>query len=482
MAHRCHCHTVPVTQNNDFRCRNYEMFTCMLFTKMADKKTKGEDFKKFLNKVRDKRTNKSKGNECHESPEYITVQRLSKNVEGKVQKYCRIGPLTIVKFGRPLTLQNIKGACEEHFNIVEEECDVLAGERGPSFTDIAQIKKFDPLHIRFIDKDKVCHTNARHIKEINANQPSPSASYVSKSTVSRFLIPSRKRAVEAVAVTSSSLPSIRPFGHQQQRVVVASVPVSKFLKMGKLIVPLKSPIEITLEEFDVATQRWLEPVTAKFSMDTKPFAQGSFRNVYRAFGLHKLYGEYVVKQCREDMAETIINNFNSLEEHARKSVQMHALAHHLALKFAQIIPEDFGDSFSYTKLYLGKYQLENKIIFATVEKFLEGGEFTKMINNDGKIIESAPEDLRQKAETFVHYTYEVSNKDLMVVDIQGMRYKLCDPEISTKSFFDEERNVFFSAGNCAGDAIENFFMQHKCNNWCKEILDNVNKKANSANV
>ena len=115
---------------------------------MADKKNNKNSFNKFLGDVKQKRLGESSG-----VLDFLTVQQLSKEVEGKVQKYNRIGPLMMVKFGRELTLNNIKNACEEHFtpNNTNKKCDILAGERGPSFTEMSQIKKFDPLHIRFID-------------------------------------------------------------------------------------------------------------------------------------------------------------------------------------------------------------------------------------------------------------------------------------------------------------------------------------------
>ena len=49
--------------------------------------------------------------------EYITVQRLSSHVEGRYQKYARIGPLASVPLGREPTIQNIKEACKRYFNV-----------------------------------------------------------------------------------------------------------------------------------------------------------------------------------------------------------------------------------------------------------------------------------------------------------------------------------------------------------------------------
>lgn len=59
----------------------------------------------------------------------VTGQRLSANVQGK---YNLIGPLTLVPFGREPTEKNIKDARKSPFG-ANNECDVLAGGRGPSY-------------------------------------------------------------------------------------------------------------------------------------------------------------------------------------------------------------------------------------------------------------------------------------------------------------------------------------------------------------
>ena len=46
----------------------------------------------------------------------ITVQRLFSQVEGKCQKYSRIGLLTLVPLDQEPSLENIKKACQLHFN------------------------------------------------------------------------------------------------------------------------------------------------------------------------------------------------------------------------------------------------------------------------------------------------------------------------------------------------------------------------------
>jgi len=52
-------------------------------------------------------------------------------------------------------------------------------------------------------------------------------------------------------------------------------------------------------------------------------------------------------------------------------------------------------------------------------------------------------ELSSKAETFSHYSYVKSGKQLMVLDIQGVGYFLSDPEIATSELLDSADNSIF---------------------------------------
>ena len=66
-----------------------------------------------------------------------------------------------------------------------------------------------------------------------------------------------------------------------------------------------------------------------------------------------------------------------------------------------------------------------------MEEFIPG-DFEKHVNSSRGFCGDAEIDLSQKAECLVHYTYERSDKNLMLLDIQGCGYLLCDPEIASK--------------------------------------------------
>ena len=46
--------------------------------------------------------------------------------------------------------------------------------------------------------------------------------------------------------------------------------------------------------------------------------------------------------------------------------------------------------------------------------------------------------LLKKSETSVYYTYEISNNRLMITNLQGVGYHLCNPEITTQTIVEEE--------------------------------------------
>jgi hypothetical protein len=110
---------------------------------------------------------------------------------------------------------------------------------------------------------------------------------------------------------------------------------------------------------------------------------------------------------------------------------MHSVARQLTKKFSSKLPKSFGKSFSYNKVFFAMYDGQP----VTVEEFVPG-TFTKYINNDGQRTQekedrSDDQEVYDKAESLVHYTYTASKEKLMLLDIQGSEYTLYDPEIAT---------------------------------------------------
>ena len=85
-------------------------------------------------------------------------------------------------------------------------------------------------------------------------------------------------------------------------------------------------------------------------------------------------------------------------------------------------------------------------------------------NNTGNVCGDEYLDMCQKAQCFVHYTYERSEKQLMVLHIQGCDYTLFDPEVASKEA-SSDGEYLFCAGNLY-NAIEVFTEVYICNQFC----------------
>ena len=68
-----------------------------------------------------------------------------------------------------------------------------------------------------------------------------------------------------------------------------------------------------------------------------------------------------------------------------------------------------------------------------------------------------------KADAFIHYPYEKSQRNLVVLDIQGVGYSLCGPEVASKENKTDSEEHYFCFGNLSERAVLNFTETHVCN-------------------
>ena len=63
----------------------------------------------------------------------------------------------------------------------------------------------------------------------------------------------------------------------------ASVSIDVLLKAGKLVKPMsKKKVTLTIEEFDVVSQKWSDVTETTASIDQVKFASGGFRDAHHA--------------------------------------------------------------------------------------------------------------------------------------------------------------------------------------------------------
>ena len=182
--------------------------------------------------------------------------------------------------------------------------------------------------------------------------------------------------------------------------------------------------------------------------------------MFSAIRRYKKYQEKSLRTITELLHMTV-------EDHTRKQVQMHSVARNITQRFSARVPSQFGDCFRNGKVF---YSVLNGVLI-TVEEFVEG-EFVKYVNNDGNCYESDSTELDEifeKAQSLVHFSYEFTEKKMMPLDLQGSKYKLYDPEIATDQLqdFSGSEEYYFCAGNLTSMSIEKFISKHKCNRFCK---------------
>ena len=235
-------------------------------------------------------------------------------------------------FGLEFSMENIKKACTVHFDFPKYmQCNLLAGERGPSYSDVSQIKDWKVLHVRFIER--------LHSKEtVNIHQD-----FDLSEAHSNHVMPSSAMSMQVVA-------SRKPEGLVKS-MMPASVPLSAMINMGKLIppIPSKDLVRVEVEEFSIENKKWLDPFEVQLSVSKEKFATGGFRDAHDCTALSGLKGRFVLKKYHEDKVDNIIQLFGSLEIHTRKVVQMHTLARHFSKMLRNEISADFGASFLYNK-------------------------------------------------------------------------------------------------------------------------------------
>ena len=228
----------------------------------------------------------------------------------------------------------------------------------------------------------------------------------------------------------------------------ASISIGELLQAGKLVKPKpKEEAVLQLEQFDVKTREWHYKGNLELAIESTKFDSGAFRDAFKGEEINKQGGKvWVVKLYNDKATNTIRDDLcSTLEDHARKQVQMHEVARHVTKGFSMKAPGEFGECFSYNHVFFTKF----KDTVATVEEFIPGA-FMKYVNNDGECVhppETCSSDCKEvfaKAETLVHYSYYASNNQMMILDIQGSMHHLYDPEISTESLRAEETNeVYF---------------------------------------
>ena len=199
----------------------------------------------------------------------------------------------------------------------------------------------------------------------------------------------------------------------------------------------------------------------KCSFATRHFAEGASRRTYRAIHWkpdNKYRQKAVVKEYKDSYAwaqsdwDTAVETYEKTKELAKKfneDCQSNYPIHIVYYDIQRVICQPIQN---------GTPKLNEYVI---VEDYLEG-EFQKFISNTGWV---NPECLSiyKLMPTFAHWTWVHTNGNLMVVDLQGVRYTdkyiLTDPCILSL-------NKEYGATDTAVMGMALFFITHKCTDLC----------------
>jgi len=145
-----------------------------------------------------------------------------------------------------------------------------------------------------------------------------------------------------------------------------------------------------------------------------------------------------------------------------------AVAHYYARAFRAItrIQLGFLDCHLYSPVGTG----EDGYHFCG-EKWLKG-HFVKLNSNAGFVNEADYSEHSTIAQAFSHFTFDQSNGELLVVDLQGIcggdetnpYFLLTDPQVHSRGAFER-----FGNGDLGEPGITAFFQKHRCGEWCQRL-------------
>ena len=328
----------------------------------------------------------------------------------------------------------------------------MASEQGPSCSRIDQLPSLKIFHIRF--------TN-----DLSRKRLFPEISSFSKTSDFSGILSKHPKSFSAVSKqVEKRFASIFP----------RSLSAADMLRLGTLIrKENKNDVKFVVESFDIAKKEWKTVTEDYFEIEEMHFAEGAFRKAYMAKCSTYPFKnkQWVIKKLNQSTV-TDLNVFKeSSESLTRKSVQMNTLAQYMAKSFREAaekanISFHFGEIFHYNSVYYGKISSIQSI---TIEELIPG-TFVKYINNDGsQCVILLRNECHDKADAFVQYTYEKSQRNLVVLDIQGVGYSLCDPEVASKENKIESEEHYFCFGHLSERAILNFSETHVCNRFCRAL-------------
>uniref|UniRef100_A0A6A7FU59 Eukaryotic elongation factor-2 kinase n=1 Tax=Hirondellea gigas TaxID=1518452 RepID=A0A6A7FU59_9CRUS len=203
-------------------------------------------------------------------------------------------------------------------------------------------------------------------------------------------------------------------------------------------------------------------------MTKKPFDRGTLRLAYYMCECDVSENEDQIDQWDNVCAGRILVAKISIDPFEEKDsyfhdVAMQAFAQQSADMYNQYDPPK---PVAFIRSWVLQLVDRNRDVFCGVEEFIDGS-YRKHNNNYGFV----DDDERSTPQAFSHFTYEVSQRKLLICDIQGVNDLYTDPQMHSLD------GCGFGKGNMGRKGIEKFLATHRCNAICRYLkLAAVNAK------
>ncbi|XP_023659018.1 transient receptor potential cation channel subfamily M member 6 isoform X1 [Paramormyrops kingsleyae] len=186
---------------------------------------------------------------------------------------------------------------------------------------------------------------------------------------------------------------------------------------------------------------------------------------------------YIVKTFRPEVMKTWQSVFhsNTLLQLCLREVQQQQAAQKLMHIFNKIKPCIIPYSLRFLDVSLLHWRSEDK--WFTVERYMPG-DFQKYNNNNGEEI-SPSTCLEENILAFSHWTYQFSQGELLVLDLQGVGVELTDPSVIRSEDKTAPGDLVFGPANLGNDAIQSFIQNHACNSCCRKLQLSDLKRSNA---
>ena len=424
---------------------------------------------KMKEKMNNNNTKKQKRN--GKWVDFVNVQLVDEHIAPRSQKYNKLGPLHFVPVEMELDdieVIDLKIKIKAKLSLTGD-VELLVSERGPVFEDMRQFKHVKTVHVRKLSPVEPVQnepTEPIPAKPAEAAEQNQIQVYTSGATVSKNK-PDMSSGSGVSKVDLSVFKKKRRAPPPVDILPTESLAPEKLVNLGRELKPPPSRCSSNVVPmrqwyFDFKTETWEDPTIVTVEVGAV-IGTGGFR-IARKAKVGQEDNMVIKKFIDRAKAEISLSELTPYR-HARLSIQMQKTAWYTAAKFNEKLGKP-DLTFTYLSASVGQVMDGDlKDEYVMIEKY-QDGQFCKYINNDGTINPvGGVYEHQELAESLCHFSYELSGKDLLLVDLQGFGLVLTDPEIASVS----ENEMLFCIGNNGKRAFERFFRQHKCNTYCTEL-------------